>query len=253
MLDAAFGRMCEDISFVGNDPGAVRHGNFINYYSFHPPEYRISSVLNEVWKGDSLLVLDIGCNSGDLTQKLYENFLECEEKSCAFNENSNMEKKCVIFGVDLDPTLVVRAQESNKYSKNIFYECLDITTEKSNERIQEILKLNKKIKFDAIFAFSVSMWIHLNHGDAGLINFINKICHFANNVVIEPQPWKCYMTAVKRLKKAGSSFPPLERLKLGQNIECDIEELFTKNKFLKIIESNPSKWSRKVFLYRESS
>ena len=25
----------------GRDPGAARHGNFINYYEFHPPEERV--------------------------------------------------------------------------------------------------------------------------------------------------------------------------------------------------------------------
>ena len=51
------------------DPGAARFGNFINYYSFNPPENRLqflpesfTSLLDQ--KISPICVLDIGCNSG---------------------------------------------------------------------------------------------------------------------------------------------------------------------------------------------
>lgn len=50
------------------DPGAMRFGNFINYYQFHPPEDRIRLLTAEIWDlfnldGD-LTCLDVGCNCG---------------------------------------------------------------------------------------------------------------------------------------------------------------------------------------------
>lgn len=54
------------------DPGAAPYGNFINYYTFNPPENRLSlipsTLLEDVgYQADTealLLLLDVGCNSG---------------------------------------------------------------------------------------------------------------------------------------------------------------------------------------------
>lgn len=53
------------------DPGAAPFGNFINYYTFNPPENRLSlipaSLLQDLGFSrdqQSTLILDVGCNSG---------------------------------------------------------------------------------------------------------------------------------------------------------------------------------------------
>jgi len=53
------------------EPGSARYGNFINYYSFNPPERRVKLIpatfLGDCFGScghDTLLALDIGCNSG---------------------------------------------------------------------------------------------------------------------------------------------------------------------------------------------
>ena len=53
----------------GDDPGAARFGNFINYYSFNPPENRMKNIpgdlLNRLELTESpVTILDIGCNAG---------------------------------------------------------------------------------------------------------------------------------------------------------------------------------------------
>lgn len=54
-----------------NDPGAAPYGNFINYYTFNPPENRLSlipaTLLQDLGFSDghqTTLILDVGCNSG---------------------------------------------------------------------------------------------------------------------------------------------------------------------------------------------
>lgn len=54
-----------------NDPGAAPYGNFINYYTFNPPENRLSllpdTLLQDLGYRDvrqTVLMLDVGCNSG---------------------------------------------------------------------------------------------------------------------------------------------------------------------------------------------
>lgn len=56
----------------GDEPGAAPYGNFRNYYTFNPPENRLSlipaTLLRDLDHGDdqdeATLVLDVGCNSG---------------------------------------------------------------------------------------------------------------------------------------------------------------------------------------------
>lgn len=54
-----------------NDPGAAPYGNFINYYTFNPPENRLSLIpatllqdLGYSVDHQTSLILDVGCNSG---------------------------------------------------------------------------------------------------------------------------------------------------------------------------------------------
>lgn len=50
------------------DPGASRHGNFINYYQFHPADERVRQLPHGIWRVAHLdrkyVGLDIGCNAG---------------------------------------------------------------------------------------------------------------------------------------------------------------------------------------------
>jgi hypothetical protein len=59
--------MSDELQFKGNDPGAVRHGNFINYYQFNNVENRLKLLPTDLWNTEtdqSFVCLDIGCNSG---------------------------------------------------------------------------------------------------------------------------------------------------------------------------------------------
>jgi len=56
---------------VKTDPGAIRHGNFINYYQFHPAEERVRQLPRGVWQrrrvahpARKYAGLDVGCNAG---------------------------------------------------------------------------------------------------------------------------------------------------------------------------------------------
>ena len=62
----------QNVQEKSGDPGAARQGNFINYYQFNPPSERLSLLFPEKLyndlelckKEDSLVCLDVGCNSG---------------------------------------------------------------------------------------------------------------------------------------------------------------------------------------------
>ena len=51
---------------------------------------------------------------------------------------------------------------------------------------------------------SVTMWVHLNHGEAGLRSLLRWAASLGKALLVEPQPWRCYKAARKRLGKRGA-------------------------------------------------
>ncbi|XP_066142126.1 probable RNA methyltransferase CG11342 [Euwallacea fornicatus] len=236
-----------ELNFKCGNPGAVQFGNFINYYQFHPPNKRIAMLPTNIWdivgQGTKYCALDVGCNAGDLTIALYD-FLNQNESS----------KKCNILGIDIDSTLIQRANEKN-HSDNIVFKCIDIMADQApNDIIKEFLKSKKKTVFNIVFCFSITMWIHLNHGDEGLRRFLKKITYISNFLIIEPQPWKCYKTAVKRFKLGKSEFPKFQELKIRQKVEEEIENFIVEEcDFDKVEESCRTEWGRKLLFFRRKN
>ncbi|CAD6998197.1 probable RNA methyltransferase CG11342 [Ceratitis capitata] len=239
------------MDYRNNDPGAVQYGNFVNYYKFNNAGQRLKLLPRDVWNDventpsttEPYLVLDVGCNAGNLTQLLYT-FLN----DCVGIPNG---RDIQILGVDIDAELVKRAKDSNEFPSNVSYDNLDIMDANALNRIKEYLFKRNRKRFDVVSSFSITMWIHLNHEDEGLRQFLTKLCDLAKLLVIEPQPWKCYQTAVRRMKRAGDEFPLFVTLEWRSNVEECIQnfleiELVRK----KIFECAPTRWQRRICFYR---
>ncbi|XP_055713560.1 probable RNA methyltransferase CG11342 [Phlebotomus papatasi] len=231
------------LEYHNNDPGAVEFGNFINYYQFNTPEERLAVFPSRVWSNwqstdGKLLVLDIGCNAGNFTQLFYK-FIREHSKRDVF-----------ILGIDIDPVLIERAQEDNAHPSNIKYLNLDFM--KDTKCIGEYLSCHSRTNFDVVLCLSITMWIHLNHGDEGLKMFLKRASTLSDLVVIEPQPWKCYRTAVRRMTKAKKHFPQFPKLELCDGVDVAISE-FLENECQvgKIYESAETKWKRRINIYRK--
>jgi 7SK snRNA methylphosphate capping enzyme len=60
---------------------------------------------------------------------------------------------------------------------------------------------------DIALALSVTKWIHINGGDAGLLRYFSAV-HAAlvpgGLFVLEPQPWRSYKQAVKKQVQASA-------------------------------------------------
>uniref|UniRef100_A0A1A9ZIQ6 RNA methyltransferase n=1 Tax=Glossina pallidipes TaxID=7398 RepID=A0A1A9ZIQ6_GLOPL len=199
------------------NPGAVQFGNFINYYQFNSAEQRLDLLSKEHWvleKGSEhspYLVLDVGCNSGVFTQ-LLRKFLTQVIPS----------RNIKIYAVDLDPELIKRAKAENNCD-NIEFACLDVMVAEDFTKILDYLDKYERTKFDAVCCFSVTMWIHLNHEDTGLQGFLRKLSSLSELLVVEPQPWRCYQTAERRMKRVDKSFPLFLKLKWRSNVVEEIE------------------------------
>ncbi|XP_063994505.1 probable RNA methyltransferase CG11342 [Diachasmimorpha longicaudata] len=237
--------MAEGKKDEDREPGASRHGNFINYYKFHPADERVRQLPQGVWQlrnsDRKYSALDVGCNAGNLTIELHK-FLQ---------EQLPSETDVQILGIDLDPILIERARESCS-NPAINFECLDFFSEDRKNVLSDYLRRLKSTEFDVVFCFSITMWIHLNYGDEGLVKFLEDICQVTKVLVIEPQPWKCYRNASRRMRRSGEEdFPLINKLKLTGEMEKHIERIVCeeKRRFRQIITTQDNNWGRKILIF----
>ncbi|CAD1476737.1 unnamed protein product, partial [Heterotrigona itama] len=242
--NVAQGSPCKEMQEDKTDPGASRHGNFMNYYQFHPAEERVRQLPCGVWRSahpDRKYVgLDVGCNAGDLTFVLYD-----------FLESSLSAEEICLLGIDLDPILIERAKGRNPQPGRIDFECLDFLAEDRNRTLDEYLHRLGRSRFDVVFCFSITMWIHLNHGDEGLAEFLRIACSVTDMIVIEPQLWRCYRNASRRLRRSkGEDFPLLRTLRLTGDPAAHIERILTEScNFRRITVTENNEWKRRLLIY----
>jgi len=163
-------------------------------------------------------------------------------------------RRLLILAVDIDSTLIERSTENNRHSENIFYRTADVQSDHCRQEVVgEFLRNHGAEKFSAMFVNSVTMWIHLNCGDDGLRNFLRYISSIAEYVLIEPQDWRCYRAAVRRMKKLGCQtfhhFPALEwRNDIDQQILKYLQSEACRLKFVKDL-GKTELWDRSLYLF----
>ena len=160
-----------------------------------------------------------------------------------------------ILGIDVDENLIKVAAES-KYPNNprlVFKHC-DITEDISV--IQEYLRQENIEKFDMIFCFSVTMWIHLNKGEQGLLKLFEHCNSLTKKwLILEPQPWKCYMTAARRMRKLKEAkFEHLDNITNRQeNLLPYLISVCERVGFKLVSQLGQTNWERKIFLFEKIS
>ena len=130
------------------------------------------------------------------------------------------------LAIDVDDGLITTAKDkllddnTDYFTKNsIHFSTLNLMDiDNVNKVFKEYLNRFQKEQFDLMFCFSVTMWIHLNHGDDGLELFFKTAKKWCKYLVLEPQPWKCYKTASRRMRRANQpDFEYLNKIKY----QCD--------------------------------
>lgn len=248
-----------ELSFK-DDPGAVRHGNFINYYKFHGAQDRLNSIPKDIVRdhlqslisapSDVLFALDLGCNSGEITQGLRH--LLCDLK---LTDPENVR----VLGVDIDPALIQRAREDNLHPTTVQYESADLMEALASSSRQLLLQfINPRSAFHLVTCLSITMWIHLNNGDEGLRNFLKHTAQISEILIVEPQRWKSYKDAVRRMKRGAgeeNAFPQFKSLKWRETIEEDIHNFLESSecKMKLVYKSSPSSWGRSISVYVKSA
>ena len=166
------------------------------------------------------------------------------------------EKEVKILGVDIDNLLIDRAINKNTAKDDITFLTLDLMSDnvKVTEKLKTFLESLNKTRFDLICVFSVTMWIHLNHGDEGLRSFIKMICRHSRFLLLEPQPWKCYQTAARRMRKLGQQeFEKMKELEIrGPGVEEEIVRMCKDEEMIVEVEFGETKWNRKLLLLKHA-
>ena len=187
---------------------------------------------------------------------------KCDSKSnsvlsSAGTQQSQQEVKCgqvVILGCDLDGELIQRAKKENQYPNNIQFEELDIMdSEKCNRLLTQFLAHHSSSIFDLTTCFSITMWIHLHHGDHGLLEFLQKVSQSTRFLIIEPQPWKCYKSALRRVKKLGLEiqWQSLDNLMIKYDVVEHIEKYLVTECGMEIVERlGETEWERKLLFLK---
>eukprot|EP00128_Syssomonas_multiformis_P010731 Colp12_sorted_trinity150504_noHs@11840 len=257
-----------------------KFGNFQNYYSFNKVDARLGFMTEDVCKlirGDQerIFFLDVGCNEGDLTLALQQ---KLRKTGASVNA----------CGVDLDPVLIGRANSKTSSESAEFYavdlsdrgvldatkevvqdkavgstettQCKDCTESicpkhRSSDFILgrlRVLSHEDRSVFDLVTAFSITMWIHINHGDDGLRYFLRKLSSMCMKLIIEPQPWKCYRNAARRMRRLKLPPPPfLDNLEWQRDIVERMHEYIMSPAcgFTRYKELGETQWGRPVILY----
>ena len=231
------------------------YGNFHQYYEFHPANSRSGlfpkGFFSDLWRitgsPSTFRILDVGCNEGDLTIMLLE--IARVEISCS--------EVCIeVYGMDIDIELIERAKKKCDNLKidnaKIKFIGGDFMDAKSNSLID--------LKMNLISLFSVTMWIHLNHGDVGLETLIERCADLLDTktstgaLLVEPQCWRSYKNARKRARHLELPEPKFWQSIKYRNPEEDIERIVkAKTKFNTALLLGKEMWGRSCSVYLVSN
>ncbi|CAI5443320.1 unnamed protein product [Caenorhabditis angaria] len=208
-----------------------RFGNFDRYYGIRlkpgESDQRLTVMKKEWFEKKS--ILDIGCNVGFLTLSIAKDFGPRR-----------------ILGIDLDEHLIGVARKnirhycdheipmlgkypasfasqfgaitpapkpaeprpfSTKFPDNIWFRKENYVLE--SDELVEIVEP----EFDVIMALSITKWIHLNWGDAGMRRFLRRCYRHlmpGGRLIIEPQPFETYRKRAKMNEELKSNYAKIE-------------------------------------------
>jgi SAM-dependent methyltransferase len=226
------------------------YGNFHQYYDFHNPSSRYSMILHNqtfsiIWNRlkcpQHFYLLDIGCNEGNLTIEM----LQLAKQQLPSSVH------CLIIGIDIDPQLISKAQE--KYS--MITDAIFITGDFLRPHVLSELMASHQIdKFSLVSAFSITMWVHMNHGDDGLNSFFQFMSDITESgLLIEPQKWISYRKAIQRCRRMKIAVLPHYQDLVIRDIESYAQEYFLKNHQMELgWRISCEAWGREALLFLKS-
>ncbi|KAI6205776.1 hypothetical protein M3Y94_00830700 [Aphelenchoides besseyi] len=196
-----------------------RYGNFNYFHRIQAPfqnDPRLDLMCDDWFKDKT--VLDIGCNSGQLTISIAREFgpnrilgIDIDYHLIAAARKNlrhfrDKEAKLVgrfpaSFPFNFGPISMPSATTSNQFPENVWFREQNYVLN-DDEQLNEVEE-----EYDIILAWSISKWVHLNWGDDGLKRFFKRIFKQLKpngKFLLEPQTRCGY-------KKRARTHPELQR------------------------------------------
>ncbi|KAK6103487.1 Bicoid-interacting protein 3 (Bin3) family protein [Brugia pahangi] len=209
------------------DNQRFRYGNYTRYYgsrlekgSGHDPRMK---VLKKEWF-EKKSVLDIGCNVGYLTLSIAKEYQPRNIVGIDIDAHlvgvarKNIRHYCdnnvpivagfpASFAQRYGPVSAPLTTFSTKFPDNIWFRCENYVLEKD-----ELLDAVKE-EYDVIMALSITKWIHLNWGDAGIKRFFKRVYRHLRPgglFILEPQSFETYKKRSKLTKDISDMYKAIE-------------------------------------------
>ncbi|XP_061688933.1 pre-miRNA 5'-monophosphate methyltransferase isoform X2 [Syngnathoides biaculeatus] len=175
----------------------------------------------------------------ELSVALYKHLVETPE-------GSNVH----LLGLDLDEGLIRRARDGNPLPGRVTFAPLDITGDCAP--LREHLARRGCSRFHLTACLAVTMWVHLNHGDAGLLRMLSRLAELSRHLLLEAQPWKCYRSAARRLRKLGrSDFDHFKDLRVCGDVSAHAREHLERRCNMDLVRSfGSTAWGRNLLLFK---
>ena len=204
-------------------------GNYRGYYNYrNDGGARLASFRKEWFRGKRCI--DLGCNSGiltfDIAEKLRpESIVGLDSDEALINralerlKNTPEHAAPEVENMLLPRSLALKSQIilSKRFPRNISFLHQDLMC----------IEPTSLGTFEVVVCCSVSKWVHLNHGDAGLMKLfrlMHKLVICGGIVIFEYQPWKSYERNKNSSETTREIFPQI-RLRPEQFEEILVNEI----------------------------
>ncbi|XP_012522535.1 7SK snRNA methylphosphate capping enzyme bin3 isoform X2 [Monomorium pharaonis] len=203
-----------------------QYGNYNRYYGYRNPHHEIDPRLNVFAQRKELFlrkdILDIGCNIGHITlsvardfgaksvtgididrtliniaRKNVKHYVNCVQSPASNEDNDKRDSSDASFfplsmPISYGP-VDIPGFTKNKQHKGFPY---NVTFVQGNYVLEnDSLLCAEQSQFDTILCLSITKWIHLNFGDAGLKQAFKRMhaqLRPGGVLVLEPQGWASY-------------------------------------------------------------
>jgi 7SK snRNA methylphosphate capping enzyme len=201
-------------------------GNYTHYYGTRISDDRLKFMDSEWFH--NLRVLDVGCNAGAVSLAIANRFQpasvlgidadpelikkafsqcalinSCRTPFCMPSSQTrhgplliSLPNSTIIFPISMPLlfgtvplNLPQTMKPANELYRTIDFSVADIIMD------GEVLFADEIRRFDAILCLSVTKWIHLTHGDPGIIRLFQtlyRLLSVGGRLIIEPQSWTSY-------------------------------------------------------------
>ena len=219
-------------------------GNFPQYYEFNPPAQLLGCIPDAFWRevvqaapDRRVRLLDVGCNDGTLTDAFRLALLERGGATAVH-----------AVGVDIDAGLIARGAQRFPDCTLIAEDVAAAADDGASPTLRE--------SFDLVTCFGVTMWVHLNYGDEGLQRLLDRLAAATaadhGRLVLEPQLWKSYKNARRRLRVASAAVPAsfFQPAVVGQaQLSAYMDAALRRHFAARAVLGETENWGRVVFAY----